>query len=211
MKQKNLETSSFSLSEEIEKVKALPKEQRLDYLWTYYKTTLFIGIACLVLAWMVISFAVSAFMGTFFPKEPISIAFAAHSWEDAAMESWLADCKEAIGYDEKNEDLQILTSTGISEYNDTFVINCTCWLAAGQPDIFICNQPTLDYLLGQQVLIDLSTVESLALEGTEVYALEVSHLGADFGIQEEPLYLCMYLNGSGHERALDIVQFLLTE
>lgn len=209
MKQKNLETSSFSLREEIEKIKSLPEDQRLDYLWTYYKATAFIALACLIVAWMVISFAVSAFVGTFFPKAPISIAFAAHSWEDAAIETWVADCKEAIGYDEKEEDLQILTSTGISDYNDSFVINCTCWLAAGQPDIFLCNQPTLDYLLGQQVLIDLSGVEALDVDGTEVYALEVS--GETWGIPDEPLYLCMYINGSGHDRALDIVQYILSE
>lgn len=211
MKQKNLETSSFSLTAEIEKVRSLPKEQRFDYLWTYYKTPLFIAIAGIVLAWMVISFAVSAFMGTFFPKEPISIAIAAHTWEDAAVEAWLDDCKEAIGYDEKEEDLQILTSTGSSEYNDSFNISCTLWLAAGQPDIFLCNQPTLDYLLGQQVLIDLSTVDGLPVEGTGVYALDISHLGANFGIQDAPLYLCMYRNGSGHDRALDIVHYLLSE
>ena len=211
MKQKNLETSSFSLSEEIEKVRSLPKEQRFDYLWTYYKTTLFIVLAGIVLAWMVISFAVSAFMGTFFPKAPICIAIAATTWDDAAVESWVEGCKAAIGYDEKEEDLQLLTSTGSSDYNDTFVINCTCWLAAGQPDIFLCNQPTLDYLLGQQVLIDLSTVEGLAVEGSGVYALDISHLGANFGIQDEPQYLCMYLNGSGHDRALDIVNYLLSE
>lgn len=211
MKQKNLETSSFSLSEEIEKVRGLPKEQRFDYLWTYYKTTLFIVLAGILLAWMVISFAVSAFMGTFFPKAPISIAIAATTWDDDAVGTWVETCKEAIGYDEKEEDLQILTSTGFSKYNDSFNISCTLWLSAGQPDIFLCNQPTLDYLLGQQVLIDLTTVEGLDVDGSEIYALDISHLGPNFGISDAPLYLCMYINGSGHHRALDIVNYLLSE
>ena len=209
MKQKNLETSSFSLREEIAKIKSLPEDQRLDYLWTYYKATAFIALACLIVAWMVISFAVSAFVGTFFPEDPISIAVVAQSWDDEALNAWTQNCKEAIGYDEKKEELSVLTSTGPSAYSDSFNISCTLWLAAGQPDIFICNQAALDYLLEQEVLLDLSAVEGLNVEGTEVYALEVS--GEAWGIPDEPLYLCMYRNGSGHDRALDIVQYILSE
>lgn len=213
MKQKNLETSSFSLSEEIAKVKALPKEQRLDYLWTYYKTTLFIGIAILVVVWMVISFAVSAFMGTFFPKEPISIALVSPSWDDAGLEAWVEGCKEAIGYDEKKEDLQILTSTGPSEYNDSFNISCTLWLTAGQPDIFLCNQSALDYLLEQQVLLDLTTYFSLDFSGEGVYWIDItdSAFADAAGVPEEPLYLCMYINGSGLSRAVEIVNYLILQ
>lgn len=213
MKQKNLETSSFSLRDEIEKVRSLPKEQRLDYLWTYYKTTLFIGIALLVVAWMVISFAVSAFIGTFFPKEPISIAVVAQHWDDAGLQSWVEGCKEAIGYEEKKEDLQILTSTGPSEYSDNFNISCTLWLSAGQPDIFICNQSALNYLLEQDVLMDLTTFFSLEFSGEGTYWIDVtdSAFAEAAGIPEEPLYLCMYINGSGLTRAVDIVNFLLSE
>lgn len=211
MKQKNLETSSFSLKEEIEKVKRLPKEQRFDYLWTYYKTTLLLALAFLILGWMVVSFAVSAFLGTFFPKEPISIAVVAPSWDDAALNAFVDDCKEAIGYDEKQEDLTLLTSTGPSAYNDSFNISCTLWLSAGQPDIFLCNQQALDYLLEQQVLIDLTTVPELKLSGTEVYALDITAKAGSLGIRSDTLYLCMYLNGSGHVRALDIVDCILSD
>ena len=202
MNPKNLETNSFSLRQEIEKVKALPKEQRLDYLWTYYKLTLFIALGAIVFVWMVVSFAVSAFMGTFFPEEPISVAVVAQTWEDAGLQGWVEQCKEAIGYDEKKEELTVLTSTGPSQYNNNFVINCTCWLAAGQPDIFLCNRATLDYLLEQQVLLELEA---------DTYWLDVtdSAFAQAAGVTEEPLYLCMYLNGSGRERALDIVAYIL--
>lgn len=210
MNPKNVETSSFSLAAEIEKVKALPKEQRFDYLWTYYKLTLFIGLACIILAWMVISFAVSAFMGTFFPEDPISIAVVSQTWDDAGLQDWAEDCKEAIGYNEKTEELTILTSTGPSQYNDSFNISCTLWLTAGQPDLFLCNKSTLDYLLEQQVLLDLSTLLPL---DPQTYWLDIT--GCDFaaaaGTGEEPLYLCMYQNGSGLTRAVDIVNFILTK
>ena len=119
MKQKNIETSSFSLGEEIEKVKRLPKEQRLDYLWTYYKTPLLLALAFLILGWMVVSFAVNAFMGTFFPKAPISIAVVAQSWDDAALNAFVEDCKEAIGYAIENaqpDDLILLAGKGHEDY-----------------------------------------------------------------------------------------------
>lgn len=210
MTPKNMETSSFSLREEMEKVRALPKEQWLDYLWTYYKSTLLIGLACLLLAWMVISFAVNAFLGTFFPEDPISLAVVTQTWDDAGLNAWVEGCKEAIGYDEKQEELTLLTNTGPSQYNDSFNISCTLWLTAGQPDIFLCNQAALEHLQKQQVLLDLSTL--LELEG-ETYWLDVtdSPFAEAAGIAQEPLYLCMYRNGSGLERALDIVRFLVTE
>ena len=210
MTPKNMESSSFSLREEIEKVKALPKEQRLDYLWTYYKLTLFLVLASIVLAWMVVSFAVSAFMGTFFPEDPISLAVVSQTWDDDGLSQWVDGCKEAIGYVEKDEEFSLLTSTGPSAYNDNFNISCTLWLSAGQPDIFLCNQAALDHLLGQQVLLDLAGV--LELEEA-AYWLDVtdSAFAEAAGIPEEPLYLCMYKNGSGQERALDIVNYILTE
>lgn len=210
MNPKNMETSSFSLKEEIEKVKALPKEQRADYLWTYYKGTLLIGVSALVLAWMVISFAVNAFMGTFFPEDPISVAVVSPTWDDAGLETWAEGCKEAIGYDEKKEELSLLTSTGPSPYNDSFNISCTLWLSAGQPDIFLCSQSALDYLLEQQVLADLGPLLSLA-EGTYWLDITGCHFARTAGVGAEPLYLCMYKNGSGQARALDIVNYLLAE
>ena len=211
MKQKNIETSSFSLGEEIEKVKRLPKEQRLDYLWTYYKTPLLLALAFLILGWMVVSFAVNAFMGTFFPKAPISIAVVAQSWDDAALNAFVEDCKEAIGYDEKQEDLTLLTSTGPSDYSDNFNISCTLWLSAGQPDIFPCNQAALDYLTEQQVLMDLSTVPELKVSGSEIYALDITPKAEALGIRSDSLYLCMYINGSGQARAVDIVDYILAD
>lgn len=211
MNPKNLETSSFSLREEIEKIKSLPEDQRPDYLWTYYKAALFIALACLIVGWMVISFAVSAFMGTFFPEDPVSIAVVSQTWDDAGLNGWVDRCKEAIGYDEKKEELSVLTSTGPSPYNDSFNISCTLWLSAGQPDIFLCSRSALDYLLEQQVLLDLTTV--LPLDGEPCYWLDIT--GCSFaqaaGIGGEPLYLCMYQNGSGPERAMDIVQYILSE
>lgn len=211
MNPKNIETSSFSLREEIKKVKALPKEQRFDYLWTYYKLTAFLILAGLILAWMLISFSVSAFMGTFFPEDPISVAVVTQTWDDNGLNRWVADCKEAIGYNEKEEELTLLTSTGPSRYNDSFNISCTLWLSAGQPDIFLCSRDALDYLLEQQVLTDLSQL--LPEAAPETYWLDIT--GCRFaeaaGIGEDALYLCMYKNGSGQVRALDIVNYLLAE
>ena len=157
-----------------------------------------------------ISFAVSAFMGTFFPEAPISIAVVAQTWEDEGLNAWVEGCKEAIGYDEKEEELSILTSTGPSQYNDSFNISCTLWLSAGQPDIFLCNGDTLDHLTEQQVLLDLSTVLD-AQAGTYFLDVTDSAFAQAAGITAEGLYLCMYKNGSGLERAVDIVDFILEQ
>ena len=60
------------------------------------------------------------------------------------------------------------------------------------------------------MLLDLSTV--LDAEA-ETYWLDITGCGfaRAAGVTEDGLYLCMYRNGSGLERATDIVDYVLSE
>jgi len=128
-------------------------------------------------------------------------------------------CLAAIGYDETEETLQVLVTKPHSDTSDDFRINTTIWLANGQPDIFIVNEAGCQYLLELEALADFretwpEALQQLAADRrTTPYALEIS--GTPFaeacGISEEPVYLCMYLHGNGFQRALEIVEYILTE
>lgn len=216
MKQKNLETLDFSLKDEIQKICSLPKGKRWDYFWTYYKVPLLIAAVVIVVIWMLGSFAVSAFLGTFFPKEPISMAVAVSGYTGCG--DWLEECLSSIGYDADSENMQVLTSLPYTEEKDDFVISSTLWLTAGQPDIFLVNQASYDYLLTLDILAEIDTawpqeLRSLAADRqVDAWALDISDTAfARRHSLEGPVYLCMYVSAQGFDRALDIVEYILTE
>lgn len=215
MKQKNLETTDSSLKDEIRKLRSLPKGKRWEYFWMYDKIPLLILIAGILFLWMLGSFAVSAFLGTFFPKEPISMAVAASGFTDC--DEWMEACLDAIGYDEKREKMQVLTSVPYNPEREDFVISSTLWLTAGQPDVFIVDQASYNYLLTLDILADTAAwpEELQALAGNrrvDAYALEITDtlFVRRHGL-EGTIYLCMNVSGQGYDRALDIVKYLLSE
>lgn len=215
MSQKNLETTGFSIRAEIEKIRSLPKEKRWEYVGMYYKLPLLLLAASLVVFWMLASFAVSAVRGTFFPKEPISIAVAVPDFTNC--DGWMAECENAIGYDEKKENLQVLVCAPYTPERDDFVISSTLWFTAGQPDVFLVDQASYDYLLPLDVLTAISDwpepLRDLATERqVDAFGLDISD--TTFVRQHCPgqtVYLCMTSVGQGTTRAVDIVQYLLSE
>ena len=215
MPQKNLETTDFSVRDEFEKIRSLPKGKRWEYFWMYYKIPLLLLAAFLIFFWMLGSFAVSAIRGTFFPKAPISVAVAVPGFSDCG--DWLTTCQKAIGYDETREDLQLLTSAPYSPERDDFVISSTLWFTAGQPDIFIVDEGSYNYLLTLDVLTDISSwpesLQRLAGERRiDAFSLDISDTA--FVLKYcpgETVYLCMFSGGKGSHRALDIVEYLLSE
>jgi len=217
MKQKNLETSDFSLKEEIRKIRGLPKEKRWEYIWDYYKAAFFIAAAGIFLFVTLGSFLVNMIVGTLFPKEPISIAFAVPGFSDC--EPWMAQCLESIGYDDKTEKFQAMSTAPYSDIRDDFRISTTVWFTAGQPDIFVVNEAGYQYLLDLEVLADITQrwpepLQQLAADHMAGnYALEISDtpFAEAYGLSEEPTYLCMFVSGMGFERALDIVAYILQE
>ena len=97
----------------------------------------------------------------------------------SASPDWLQSCEEAIGCDPKREYLQILESPPYSTERDDFVIKSTLWLTAGYP--------------------------------VTEYAVEISGtaFAREHGISDEPVYLCMFANGHGYQRGLDIAVYIL--
>lgn len=215
MKQKNLETTDFSLKDEIRKLRSLPKGKRWEYFWMYYKIPLLLLIVGILFLWMLGSFAVNAFLGTFFPKEPISMAVAASGFTNC--DDWMEACLDSIGYDEKTEKMQVLSSVPYNPEREDFVISSTLWLTAGQPDIFIVDQASYNYLLTLDILVDTAAwpEELQALAGdrrVDSYALEITD--TPFVRRHNlkgTIYLCMNVGGQGYDRALDIVEYLLSE
>lgn len=220
MKKKNQNSIFFSLHGEIAKIRSLPAGKRWEYLWEYYKVPLFISLCVLAVGWMVLSFAVSAVQGTLFPKEPLSIAVAVPGFQDCDV--WLEDCLDAIAYDDSKESMQILTCVPYSPEQDDFVISSTLWFTAGQPDIFLCDEATLEYLTGLDMLASLcdtwpEELLQLARDNgwteAQPYAVDISHTRfcLEHSLNTAPVYLCMNVSGAGFSRALDIVAYLLSE
>lgn len=209
--------TTFSPKAKFEKIRSLPKGKRWEYIWEYYRLTFFLCAFFLFFLLAIGSFLVNGLMNILFPKDPVSIAFAVPGF--SANQVWIENCLDAIGYDEKKEEFQILTSAPLSDTSDDFRINASVWMANGQPDIFIVNESSYSHLLDMDALAELQQVlpEHLqplaAARQADTFALDLSDtpMAEAYGLTEEPVYLCMYLDGIGFQRALNIVEYILTE
>lgn len=207
----------FSLKAEFEKIRSLPKGKRWEYIWEYYRMTFFLCAFFLFFLLAIGSFLMNGLMNVLFPKDPVSIAFAVPGF--STNQVWMENCLDAIGYDEKKEALQILTSAPLSDTSDDFRINASVWMANGQPDIFIVNESSYQHLRDLDALAELQQVlpENLhplaATRLVDDFALNISDtpMAKAYHLTEEPVYLCMYLDGSGFLRSLNIVEYILTE
>lgn len=211
----NLKAKFAPLGEELSKIRGLPKGKRWEYIWEYYRTAFFFLLFSLFFVGALISFLVNFLSGTLFPKEPVSIAFAVTDFSNC--ESWMEACQAAIGYDEAEEKLQVMSTTPHNDTTEDFRITTTVWFPSGQPDIFVVDEASYQYLLEKEVLADISQRWPQPLQAlAETYkvsdfALEISGtaFAEAYGISGEPVYLCMYINGQGFDRALDIVEYIL--
>jgi hypothetical protein len=216
MKQTDTNDTVFSLKTEIAKIRSLSPKKRFEYIWEYYRLTVFLIAFGLFFCWMIGSFLINTVSNTLFPKQTFSIAFAASDF--SANEQWTQQCLDSIGYDEEQESFQLLTCAPHNDTTDDFRISTSVWLVNGQPDIFIAEDYSCQYLLELEALADL----------TEVWPTELQQLAADrmvdpwrldlsgtafaeaYGLAESQVYLCMYVHGDGFDRALDIVEYILT-
>ncbi len=201
----------FSVKAEFEKIRSLPKGKRWEYIWEYYRLAFFLFAFSLFFLFAIGSFLVNGLMNTLFPKSPFSIAFAAPGF--STSQAWIADCLESLDYNEKNEEFRILTSAPLSDAADDFRINSSVWMANGQPDIFVVNESSYQHLLGTDALADLRRLFPEETRLADNFALDISGtpMAAAFGLTDGPVYLCMYRDGQGFDRALDLVEYILTE
>ena len=206
-----------ALKAELDKVRNLPKGKRWEYIWEYYRLVFF-GIAFSVFfLWMLITFLVNGILGTLFPKDPISIAFA--STDFVNCETWMEECRTAIGYDDREEALKVMATSPYNTTTDDFRITTTVWFANGQPDIFIVDAPSYQYLQELGVLVNLQEVWPDPLRKLSenwmdsAYGLEISDTGfaRAYNLSDQPVYLCMVVSGAGLTRAQDIVTYILTD
>ncbi len=209
--------TNFSLQTELKKIRSLPKGKRWEYIWEYYRLAFFLFAFSLFFLFAIGSFLVNGLMNALFHKDSFSIAFAAPGF--SSNQIWIENCLEGIGYDEKKEEFQILTSAPLSDTADDFRINASVWMANGQPDIFIVNESSYRHLLSMDALAELQQVlpehlQSLAaVRQVDTFALDISDtpMAEAYCLTEGPVYLCIYLDGIGFQRALNIVEYILTE
>ena len=206
-----------ALKAELNKIRSLPKGKRWEYIWEYYRLTVFLAAFAIFFTWMIGSFLVNSLMSTLFPRDPFTMAIATADY--SGSDAWLADCLTAIGYDEKEEKFQILTTTPYNDTTDDFLTKTTVWFLNGQPDIFLLDEASYQYLLGQEALADLTEAWPQELQalasGRMVDAHRLDLTGTPFaeayGLEGEAVYLAMYIHGNGFDRALDLVEYILTE
>jgi len=217
MKQSSADSPRTALGNEIAKIRSLPRGKRWEYIWEYYRLTFILAAFAIFFLGMMGTFLVNGLTNFLHPKNSVSIAFAVPDFSDC--EAWMDRCLTAICYEEETEALQILTSNPHSDLADDFRINTSVWLVNGQPDIFVVNEAGYQYLLELEALADLRKTWPEELQNlaaplmTTAYTLEISDtaFARAYGLSEQPTYLCMYLHGSGFQRALDIVEYILTE
>ena len=79
------------------------------------------------------------------------------------------------------------------------------------------QKPKSEYLLSLDILVDLSRDWPAELQALSAgypateYAVEISGtaFAREHGISDEPVYLCMFANGHGYQRGLDIAAYIL--
>ena len=209
--------TDFSLKAEFDKIRSLPNGKRWEYIWEYYRLAFFLFAFFLFFLIAIGSFLVNGLMNVLFPKEPFSIAFAAPGF--SSNQEWIDQCFRTLDYDENTEEFRLLTSAPLSDTTDDFRINASVWMANGQPDLFIVNESSYRFLLETDALASLETVfpeELLQLAKDrmqDTFSLDVSGtpMAEANGLTEGPAYLCIYTDGSGFARALDVVEYILNE
>ena len=217
MHEPSVRTSQSRWITEIAKIRSLPKGKRWEYIWEYYKLTFFLVAFAVFFLGMIGNFLISGLVNTLYAKDPVSIAFAVTDFSNC--EEWMDSCLAAIGYDEKQEDLQVLAAQPYSDTSDTFRINTSVWLVNGQPDIVVVNEASFQYLMELEALADLQEIlpAELLPQGSDrmiaIYGVDLTGtaFAKAYGITEEPVYLCINPHGNGYQRALDIVRYILSE
>ncbi len=207
-----------SIKAEFKKIRSLPSEKRWEYIWEYYRLTVFIAAFAVFFCCMIVTFLTNSIRNTLFPKESFSIAFACADFADDPQ--WMEQCLSDIGYDQQKEDFRLLTTTPLNDTTDDFRISVSVWLANGQPDIFITDEASTQYLLDKEALADLNEAWPAQLQQlaagrmVDSWRLDISdtNFAEAYGLTDDaPVYLCMYLHGSGFTRALDVVEYILAE
>lgn len=217
MKEPSADRSPSPLKTEFTKIRSLPRGKRWEYIWEYYRLTFFIVVFAIFFCCMIVTFLVNSIQSTFFPKESFSIAFAAADFAD--NQQWREQCLGAIGYDEQQETFRLLTTAPFNDTTDDFRISVSVWLPNGQPDIFITDEASYQYLLELEALADLSKLWPVQLQQlakdrlVDPWRLDISGtaFAEAYGLTGQPVYLCMYPHGNGFTRALDMVEYILTE
>lgn len=217
MKKTEISSLLSGAKEELAKIRRLSPEKRWEYIWEYYRLAFFGVLFALFFIIMIGTFLFNSIRSTFFPKESFSIAFAAVDFSN--NEAWMEQCLADIGYDEKKEEFRLLTTTPLNDTTDDFRISSSVWLVNGQPDIFITDDRSCQYLLELEALAVLTEsvsdhLQQLAADRmVDPWRLDISDtpFAEAYGLTEQPVYLCMYLHGSGFIRALDLVEYILTE
>lgn len=203
---------------ELEKIRALPQGKRWEYIWEYYRLTVFIVAFAVFFCCMIGTFLVNSIRSTLFPKDSFSIAFACTDFADDPQ--WMENCLSSIGYDRQQEDFRQLTTSPLNDTTDDFRISVSVWLASGQPDLFVTDEASTQYLMELEALADLTEalpaelqqlaagrmVDPWRLDITDTVFAEAYSLTDD-----APVYLCMYRHGVGFARALDMLEYILTE
>lgn len=204
-----------AIKEALAKIRSLPRGKRWEYIWEYYRLTFFLTAFSLFFLWAIGSFLINGVRGMFFPKESVSIAFAVPGFSDNRQ--WQDDCLTAIGFDPEREDFRLLVTAPHSDTSDDFRIAASVWLANGQPDVFVVDEATAQLLLEMEVLANFSEtwpqeLQQLAADKmVDSWRLDLSGTGfaSSCGLTKEPVYLCMYADGCGFSRALEIVEYIL--
>lgn len=186
----------------------LPQEDRLPFLWDYYKVAIITCAAVLLMTVLLVGIAVTMLSGVLQPRQSISLAIAADDL--AGFEALVSDFTHQI---EKQNGIktELLVTSGYYEGNMEFEIELVCWLSAGQPDLLICDADTLAYCREQGILAELaSCIPPEADPDTLWIDISQTTFASTCNQGGEPVFLCRIAGGTGDERSvIALAQLLL--
>ena len=177
-------------------MKTIPKEERLSFLWDYYKVAIVTAAAALLLCVVVIGTVGKTLSGAMRTEQNISLAIAADSVGECS--DWVQTLSERVL---GGTPVDLLRTSGYYEGNAEFEIELVCWLSARQPDLLICDEATLRYCENQGILVDLAPALSL---DAETYWSDISHtaFAKTWAEEDARLYLCRIINSAGPEETV---------
>lgn len=147
------------LQEEKEKLKKMTKAEAIDYIWTYYK----LGILAVAFALIFLISLISSITNNKRMHPVIRIAVL-NDLELSHPETITGVLEEAFPDTGKYTEPLVLSVSSAGNENDPYsTLQLTTYLAAGELDCMICDEPTLEYIKQTEVPIKVLDISSTVL------------------------------------------------
>lgn len=206
---------------EKDKLSGMNRNEKLEYIWTYYKPVIFGFIGFIFAIWAGFSWYENAKYDTVMYAVPINSVMEAPEAE--AMEN---DFKEFIGDTDQYHRITIDTSISqhfmgneaVDRLSMESEVKMSTIVAANEVDIIIGTAEQLEQFIAQGIAMDMNEIlskEMLEKHGDKIVddvKFDVSSskkVMEGMKVNADPAYLIILSNGKHHEMAAQFVEYLM--